>query len=46
MNWFKRKNKPAEESIPPTMPKPSGEWLEIFNDRKPDILAALNDKVK
>jgi len=46
MSWFKRKKKPEQEVIPPKMPKPGGEWLEKFNDRKPDILAALNDKVK
>jgi len=28
------------------MPQPGGEWLEVFNKRKPDILQALNDKVK
>jgi len=45
VNWFKRKNNPEQEDIPPKMPKPGGEWLEKFNDRKPEILEALNNKV-
>ena len=45
VNWFKRKKKSEKEDTPPKMPKPVGEWLEIFNKRKPDILEALNNKV-
>ena len=46
MNWFKRTKKPVKELITPKMPKPGGEWLEIFNDRTHEILEALNNKVK